>query len=130
MEIPIDSIIIKKRVRSDLGDLRSLMKSMRIYGLMHPIIVNSKNELIAGHRRLESAKHLGWKKIPAVIVDRENELEKLELEMEENLNRRNLSADELAEGYRRLDKLRNPGFFRRIWNAIRSFFKHLFGRKK
>jgi ParB family chromosome partitioning protein len=129
MEIPIDSIIIKKRVRSDLGDLRSLMKSMRVYGLMHPIIVNSKNELIAGQRRLESAKQLGWRKIPAVIVDRENELEKLELEMEENLHRRNLSADELAEGYRRLDKLRNPGFFRRIWNAIRSFFKRLFGRK-
>jgi ParB family chromosome partitioning protein len=96
---------------------------------MHPIIVNSKNELIAGQRRLESAKQLGWRKIPAVIVDRENELEKLELEMEENLHRRNLSADELAEGYRRLDKLRNPGFFRRIWNAIRSFFKRLFGRK-
>jgi ParB family transcriptional regulator, chromosome partitioning protein len=130
MEIPIDSIIIKKRVRSDLGDLRSLMKSMRVYGLMHPIIVNSKNELIAGQRRLESAKQLGWIKIPAVIVDRENELEKLELEMEENLHRRNLSADELAEGYRRLDKLKNPGFFLRIWNAIRGFFKRLFGRKK
>ena len=129
MDLPIDKIIVKKRVRKDLGDLRALMKSMRSYGLMNPVLINSKSELIAGQRRLESAIRLGWKTIPVIIVDKNSELEKLELEIEENLHRKNLSADELAEGYRRLNRLRNPGFFLRIWLAIKKFFLRLFGRK-
>ena len=130
MEMAIEKIIIKKRIRKELGDLRSLMKSMRTYGLMNPILVNKRGELIAGQRRLESAINLGWKTIPVIIVDKDTELEKLELEIEENLHRRNLTPDELAEGYRRLDKLRDPGFFRRFFRAIANFFRRLFGRNK
>ena len=121
--------MVKKRLRQDLGDLRSLMKSMRTYGLMNPVIVTPHYELIAGQRRLESAKRLGWATIPVLIVEKDTPIEKLELEIEENLHRKNLSADELADGYKRLHKLRNPGFFLRLWNAIKRFFKRLFGRK-
>jgi ParB family chromosome partitioning protein len=106
------------------------MKSMRTFGLMNPILINKRGELIAGQRRLESAKNLGWKTIPVIIVDKESELQKLELEIEENLHRRNLTPDELAEGYRRLDKLRNPGFFRRLFRAIANFFRRLFGKNR
>ncbi len=63
-----------------------------------------------------------------MIVDKEKESEKLELEIEENLHRRNLTADELAEGYKRLDKLKNPGFLRRLFRAIANFFRRVFGR--
>lgn len=129
MQIRIEDIIVKKRVRRDLGDLRPLMKSLQSYGLLNPIILNRQNELIAGHRRLESAKMLGWRTIQAVILDKESELEKLELELEENLHRRNLSADELSDGYARLEQLKNPGFFTRLWEAVKRFFRRLFGRK-
>lgn len=129
MQIRIEDIIVKKRVRRDLGDLRPLMKSLQSYGLLNPIILNRQNELIAGHRRLESAKMLGWRTIQAVILDKESELEKLELELEENLHRRNLSADELSDGYARLEQLSNPGFFTRLWEAVKRFFRRLFGRK-
>jgi ParB family chromosome partitioning protein len=105
------------------------MKSMQSYGLLNPIILNRQNELIAGHRRLESAKMLGWRTIQAIVLDKESELEKLELELEENLHRRNLSADELSDGYSRLEKLKNPGFFARLWEAIKRFFRRLFRRK-
>lgn len=129
MQVRVEDIIIKKRVRRDLGDLRPLMKSMQSYGLLNPIILNRQNELIAGHRRLESAKMLGWRTIQAIVLDKESELEKLELELEENLHRRNLSADELSDGYSRLEKLKNPGFFARLWEAIKRFFRRLFRRK-
>ena len=42
----------------DLGDLSTLKDSMKRYGLLNPITVNSKHELVAGQRRLESAKEL------------------------------------------------------------------------
>jgi ParB family chromosome partitioning protein len=85
MEMRIDQIRIKKRVRKNLGDLESLKKSLQQYGLMNPIMVNGKNELIAGHRRLEAAKLLGWEFIEAMVMDKAGELVMLELEIEENV---------------------------------------------
>ncbi len=123
MQVPIDDISVKKRVREDLGDLSKLMESMRAYGLMNPIVINTRQELIAGERRLESAKRLGWKTIEAHIVERDSTIDQLEMELDENIHRRNLTAMELANAYSRLDKLKNPGFFRRIKMAIVRFFR-------
>ena len=129
MQIPIEEIVVKRRIRQDLGDISKLMESMKAYGLMNPILITSSRELIAGRRRLEAARRLGWKNIDAHIVDSNSELNELEMEIDENLHRRNLSAVELAEGMSRLEKLKNPGFFRKIFMAIARFFRRLFGLK-
>ncbi len=122
MLVQIKDIKIKKRVRKDLGNLEDLKDSMKIYGLMNPITLNSKYELIAGERRLQSAIQLGWTSINANIVDNLSEVEQLEMEIEENNQRKEFTDAELLEGYKRLQRLRNPGFFYRIY----LFFKHLF----
>ena len=130
MKVKIEEISIKKRVRQNLGDLNQLMVSMKHHGQMNPILLTKRLELIAGHRRLESAKRLGWTDIEAKIIDNTTETNKLEIELDENVQRRNLSPDELADGYSRLQKLRNPGFFTRLWRWIKAFFRKLFGRKE
>ena len=122
-------IIIRKRVRQNLGDLASLMDSLRRHGLLNPVVINSKNELIAGHRRMESAKRLGWSVIEVRIIDTEDKADLVEMEIEENTQRKNLTTDELAEAYLRLEKLRHPSFFGRIWRTIMSFFRRLFRRR-
>ena len=55
MQIPIDSIRIPERVRQDLGNLDSLMDSLKRVGQLNPITVTPEYELIAGHRRLTAA---------------------------------------------------------------------------
>ena len=122
MLVQIKDIKIKRRVRKDLGNLEDLKDSMKIYGLMNPITLNSKYELIAGERRLQSAIQLGWTSINANIVDNLTEVEQLEMEIEENNQRKEFTDAELMEGYKRLQRLRNPNFFYRIY----LFFKHLF----
>ena len=87
MLINIDEIKIKKRVRKDLGDIEALKDSLRRYGLLSPITINTKNELVAGQRRLESAKQLGWTTINANVVDAEDKIGQLEMELEENNQR-------------------------------------------
>ena len=129
MQIRIEDIILRKRIRSDMGDLASMMESLKKYGLMNPIVINRNNELIAGHRRLESAKRLGWKVIEVIVLDRQDEIDQLEMEIEENIQRKNLTTNELSEGYLKLDKLKNPGLLKRIWVAIAKFFRNLFKRK-
>ncbi len=122
MLVQIKDIKIKKRVRKDLGNLEDLKDSMKIYGLMNPITLNSRYELIAGERRLQSAIQLGWTSINANIVDNLSEVDQLEMEIEENNQRKEFTEAELMEGYKRLQRLRNPNFFYKIY----LFFKRLF----
>lgn len=128
MLLRTDHIIVRRRVRRDLGDLSPLMESMRLHGLIHPILVNRNNELIAGERRLESAKRLGWKSVEVSVVNKSDELERLEVELDENLQRKGLNPDEVSDAFNRIDRLRNPRLLQRIWRAIIAFFRRLFGR--
>ena len=130
MQLPLNSIKIKKRVRKDLGEIIPLMNSLKKYGLFSPILIDSDYELIAGHRRLEAARRLGWNSIEARILEKNSRIEKLEIELEENIQRRNLSADEISDGINALDKLLHPNFFRRIINFFLNLFKKIFYRKR
>jgi ParB family chromosome partitioning protein len=109
-----------------MGNISALAESLKRYGQISPIVISKKNILIAGGRRLEAAKSLGWSNINAIISQSSDVLKRLELEVEENIQRSDLNTQELADAVKKLNKLRNPGFFRRIWNAIVGFFKILF----
>ena len=130
MQVLLDEIIIKDRVRKEIGDLKPLMESMRKHGQLNPVTLSRENELIAGHRRTLAARELGWKFIEAHIVERATEVEKLQLELEENVHRKDFSPEELLAGYRRLDKLLHPTVGQRIGNVVRSIFDKLFRRKQ
>jgi len=59
-EILICKIKVDKRLRNETGNLNSLCKSIKSIGLLHPIVVTQDYYLVAGLRRLEAAKRLGW----------------------------------------------------------------------
>ncbi len=86
------------------GALNELADSIKQHGIIQPLIVTRKGEnfeLIAGERRLRSAKLLGLDKVP-VIVREEKDQKKLELALIENLQRENLNPLEMARAYQRL----------------------------
>ncbi|GHV69245.1 chromosome partitioning protein ParB [Spirochaetia bacterium] len=126
MQVPIEDIKVKKRIRKEMGDIASLADSMKRFGQISPIVINKNNILIAGERRLRAAQTLGWRTINAVIADLPGKLAKLEWEVEENLQRRDFAPGELVEARKQIQRMRNPGFFRRIFSAIIRFFKMLF----
>ena len=47
----------------------AVASSIKNYGFKQPIIVDSQNEIIAGHTRLKAAKKLGLKTVPVIIAD-------------------------------------------------------------
>ena len=84
--------------------LNDLAESIRQHGIISPLIVTRHGndfELIAGERRLRSAKLIGLKEVP-VIVREEKEQKKLEIALIENLQRENLNPLETARAYQRL----------------------------
>jgi len=126
MLIPLEDIKVKKRIRKDLGDINALAESLKRFGQINPIVITKNNALVAGERRLEAARLLGWRTINAVIADIPDEVTKLEYELEENIQRRDFSIEEEQEAVRKIVKLKNPCLCRRIINAIVNFFKRLF----
>jgi len=86
----------KNRIRTTSGyDINNIMDSIKTLGLFHPIIINKDNKLIAGYRRLKACKELGWNLIPVFIKENLNELEEVNIEIQENLRRKNLSPYEI-----------------------------------
>src|ERR1039458_8845644 len=67
--LPIDQIEVGFRYRKDLGDLRVLADSIAEIGLLHPVVVTPSGRLIAGQRRLQACRQLGWKDVPVTVVD-------------------------------------------------------------
>ncbi len=86
------------------GALNDLAESIKEHGIIQPLIVTKNNEryeLIAGERRLRSAKLIGLKEVP-VIIREENNQKKLEVALIENLQREDLNPIETALAYQRL----------------------------
>ncbi len=129
MQIEIKDIKVKNRMRKELLDIKELAESIKRLGLLTPIAVDEHNVLIAGQRRLEAAKLLGWESITAVIIPVKDATKALEMEIEENVQRQQFTDEELLSAFARLNRMRNPNIFIKVWRAIKIFLKRLFKGK-
>ena len=99
------------RKEFNLDALKELAESIKVYGILQPIIVRKLGvdsyELIAGERRLRASKIAGLEKIPAIIRDY-TDTQSSEISIIENIQRQDLNAIEEAQAYDRL--IRDFGF--------------------
>ena len=89
--------------RNEVGNLAGLSNSIKEKGLLQPILVRNKQEyyeIIAGRRRYEACKELGWRKIICHIVELDDK-EAFEVSLIENIQRKTLNPIEEAEAYRK-----------------------------
>ncbi len=83
--------------------LNELVESLRVHGLMQPIVVRthaSGYQLIAGERRWRAAQELGWTEMDAVVAEADDR-RMMEWALLENLQRQDLGPLEIAEGLQR-----------------------------
>src|SRR5262245_38675239 len=89
LNVEIDKIKVGLRHRQDLGDLEPLITSIQTVGLLQPIVITGKNELVVGRRRLAAFEQLGRPTIPArVYSDTPDAHLRLVAERDENLCRK------------------------------------------
>ena len=108
MELDVDRIGLspyQPRESVDEGKLQELVESIRVHGVLQPIVVRSKGggryELVAGERRLRAATAAGLKTIPAVVRALTDQ-QSLEVALIENLQREDINPVDAAVAYRRL----------------------------
>jgi len=86
----IDAIRVGKRRREEFGDIDGLAASIDQYGLLHSPVVDDRLNLVAGERRLRACKQLGWASIEVRTLGSLTDAERREIELEENLQRKDL----------------------------------------
>ena len=93
------------RTRMDAAALEELAASIRVQGLMQPLLVRPVGgeayELIAGERRWRAAQMAGLTEVPALVREVPDEAA-LALSLIENIQREDLNAMEEAAGVQRL----------------------------
>lgn len=94
--IPLSSITIHRedRQRRVLSDIADLADSIARLGLINPITIDENNILIAGERRLEACRRLGWTHIPAQLFSDLPPTDRVLIELEENIKRKDISWQE------------------------------------
>ena len=92
------------RTRFTNESLEELAQSIRVNGVIQPIIVRKKGstfEIVAGERRWRASQKAGLQKVPAVVREVSDE-KLLELALIENIQRQELNAIEEARAYKNL----------------------------
>ena len=97
--------------RSTMGDLSDLVASIRDKGVLEPLLVRKHPDagpgeekayrIISGERRFHAALEAGLFEVPVIVLEVSDE-EALEIALIENLQRKDLTPFEEAEGYRML----------------------------
>ena len=88
--------------RTSLGNIEELANSVREKGVLEPILVRqvapNKYQIISGERRFRAATMAGLDEIPAIELDVDDK-EQLEIALIENIQRKDLTPFEEAEGF-------------------------------
>ena len=95
--VKVTDIIVDERFRIDLGDLTGLQDSIKEKGILQPITLSHDLHLLAGGRRYTAAVALGLLTIPALLRETTGELDAREVELIENLYRKDFTWQEQAK---------------------------------
>lgn len=100
----IQNVLISEiKVRSDwnirrtvtIQDINSLKNSIAEIGLQHPIVLNSRYEIVAGFRRYQACVALGFKSILSNVIEYKTDLHERLAHIDENLESRNLNEKDM-----------------------------------
>ncbi len=87
--------------RTNLGNIEELAASVREKGVLEPILVrpvgSNRYQIISGERRYRAATMAGLDEIPAIVLDVDDK-EQVEIALIENIQRKDLTAFEEADG--------------------------------
>jgi ParB family chromosome partitioning protein len=107
IEVSVGEIVANQnqpRQEFEQENLQSLADSIKVHGILQPIIIRNKNgsyEIVAGERRFRAAKMIGLRKVPCIVKEMTDHVS-AQLALVENLQREDLNQIEEANAYEQL----------------------------
>jgi ParB-like chromosome segregation protein Spo0J len=71
--------------KHDEGHVAALCGSIREYGWTSPLLIDERNEILAGHGRLLAARKLGLETVPVVLIERLTETQRKAYRITDNI---------------------------------------------
>lgn len=125
VQLRIRDIRVPRRIRKRKIQIDDLIESMAEFGLLQPVLVDADNTLIAGYRRLEAARALGWDVIDVRVIEITDRKDRLLLEIEENTVRQDFDQEELE---RARSMLQRDTALWRLWHWLVGIVEDTFKR--
>jgi ParB/RepB/Spo0J family partition protein len=100
-----DITVAEDRAREDFGDIEELVNSIKDKGIIQPITLDGSLNLLAGGRRYRAATLCELDTIPCIIRDDVSELDAKEIELIENVHRKDFTWQERARLTAEIDTL-------------------------
>lgn len=101
-DMPLKDVKVVDRARIKMGDIDGLMASIEEKGLIQPITVDQNGRLLAGGRRYLAHERLKRLTIPCIIRQVDGIIDALEIELVENVQRKDLEWHERAKQEKRI----------------------------
>lgn len=101
----LEEITVGERFRVDFGDLSELISSIKEKGIIQPLSVDSNMVLLAGGRRFAAATELGLPTIPVIVREYIDDIDSREIELMENVHRKDFTWAEQAQLVKKIDTL-------------------------
>lgn len=107
VNVPLDQLNLGPNIRTDPGDIATLVESIREIGILEPIICcpteDGKGvEVLCGQRRAAAAREAGLTVVPCVVRARPTDVERVFLQLVENAERKDMSPVEHGDTFRTL----------------------------
>lgn len=98
---PIDELYFDKDLsqRQDMGDLNDLIQSISRIGLINAIVIEADGKIRAGRRRYLALKEMGQIEAEVKLVSDLSEIELRQLELDENIRRKDLTWQEQVAAF-------------------------------
>jgi len=118
--VKINEIQIPERFRVDYGDLKELGESIEKFGLIQPIVVTMVDgtpTLVAGARRLLACTQIGMGEIDVVLFENLDDLTRREIELEENIRRKQFTWQEELRATEELVEIKKQRLGKGFWSV-------------
>lgn len=117
---PVHSIWLDRstRQRREINGIDELSQSIQKIGLINPLTIKRDGELVAGERRWNAIKLLGWTNVSVQFLDELDDLELQLLELEENTRRAELPWQDQCVAVAKYDALQRK--LHPDWNMTKT----------